>query len=92
MPPTSRQGTIYGYAVKVGGDAGGSAAQVLAKALAQGLRATCGLTMVRDRPDLSPGEISVSQVKALASWLIDELGAGASAQEINPPALTRAPD
>jgi len=82
MPPTSRQGTIYAYAIKVGGDAGGSATQILAKALAQGLRATCGLTMVRDRPDLPPGEVGVSQVKALAAWLIDELGAGPSAQEI----------
>ena len=78
----TREGCIF--AVKVGGDAGGSARQILAKALAEGLRDHAGLTLVRTDSGLGGGRgvITAEEVHRVAAFLIDDLGMTYSAQAL----------
>ena len=79
MTKRSRQGAIY--AVKVGGDAGGSVRQIFAKALAEALKEHAGMTLVKAGSG-GRGVITADELRAVVGFMIDELDMGASAQAL----------
>ena len=84
----TREGCIF--AVKVGGDAGGSAEQILAKALAEAMRDIAGFRLVKTQSSDWEGlkntgqlEISAEELHRVAAFLIDDLGMTYSAQALD---------
>ena len=84
----TREGCIF--AVKVGGDAGGSTRQILAKALAEGLRDVGFKLSKMPRSTHCPGcgeereaVISAEELHRVAAFLIDDLGMTYSAQALD---------